>query len=879
MVDNRSSVIINDVFEELNENNRRLFHELVFAKKCIEVLTEFKSFVDLISIQFVDSLDSQIWNRFEELSERADKICNVRKLDIKSNDGSFSTEDRETQTIDPKTVEDVVEEVGLTLEDNTEVHSVRESDVTKDNTLTDDNVIEVDNKSSSRSFSTEGRETQTIDPKTVEDVVEEVDLSLDDNTEVDSVRESEDIEDDTSRNYNVEEVDLTIDDNTEVYSVRESDFRKDDTSSDDDFEEVDLTSSHRSDVQTVGLLDKSIQVGEDDSSSEEELPANKYTCVHPKCQFTTDYSFNFKKHLELHKKCKLKGKSAEKSQLRTTKIVLATDSEDNDCVEIVDDNTSVTKKRRKVEESDQLDNNSRELRSKRKPEVPKKKIIVCNQQNCNFKTSKKSKLKQHLKFHQKNQSEEEPEKETDVRPETNTSEDKSSDEVIANELNSNDDNNSQEVVNENVDTERDNSEEQVIESKKKYTCDYPECQYKTKKKNRLTKHSKTHLKNNSEETNNFSSNKKVLSVLNSSSVCGFCGESIKSDDYREHLKTHLKECLSSDGQRFVCNVKGCDYIKDKLHPKLFVGHINGHKGVKPFNCGYCQKQFASEKSLSGHHYQQHDVTDEPLVCTINDCNKRFHTKAKLSQHQNSCHLKEKKYVCEHANCQFRAINASALKNHMMIHTDSRPFACDVEGCQQRFILKSTLKIHKKIHDKHNTEHYKCHYEGCHKWFYSHRQYIGHRGGSHNEKVFACEWPGCEYSTNLRTNLDRHLLSHSSVLKFGCLWPHCGKRFKTIQSFRMHQKRHINDRSYSCEWPGCKYMAYQPAELRNHMVSHSDTRNVTCHWPECGKRFKLKMNLRQHMRSHTKHYRCSVADCQYRSGHQRYFKNHMKTHIK
>ena len=833
MVDNRSSVIINDVFEELNENNRRLFHELVFAKKCIEVLTEFKSFVDLISIQFVDSVDSQIWKKFEELSERADKICNVRKLDINSSDPSFSTEDRETQTIDPKGVEDVVEEVGLILDDNTEVDSVRELEDTEDYTSRKDNVKEVDNKSSSRSFSNEDTETQTIDPKTDD----------------------------------VEEVDLSSDDNTEVYSVGESD------SSDDDFEEVDLTSNHKS-VQTVWPL-------EDDSSSEEELPTKKYICNHPKCQFTTDYSFNFKKHLELHKKCQSKGKSAEKSQLRTTKIVLATDSEDNDCVEIVEDNTSVTKKRRKVEESDQLDNNSRELRSKRKPVVPKKKIIVCNQQNCNFKSSKKSKLKQHLKFHQKNQTEEEPEKETDARPETNTLEDKSSDEVIANELNSNDHNNSQEVINENVDTERDNSEEQVIESKKKYICDYPECQYKTKKKNRLTKHSKTHPKNNSEQINlskDSSSNKKVLSVLNSNSVCGFCEQNIKSDDYREHLKTHLKECLSSDGQRFVCNVKGCDYIKDKLHPKLFVGHINGHKGVKPFNCGYCQKQFASETALTAHHYHQHDVTDEPLVCTINDCNKRFHTKAKLSQHQNFCHLKEKKYVCEHANCQFRAINASALKNHMMIHTDSRPFACDVDGCQQRFILKSTLKIHKKIH-KHNTEHYKCHYEGCHKSFYSHRQYIGHRGGSHNEKVFACEWPGCEYSTNLRTNLDRHLLSHSSVMKFGCLWPHCGKRFKTIESFRMHQKRHINDRSYSCEWPGCKYMAYQPAELRNHMVSHSDTRNVTCHWPECGKRFKLKMNLRQHMRSHTKHYKCSVADCQYRSGHQRYFKNHMKTHIK
>ena len=71
-----SSVVINatDVFDELSEENNRLLNELISAIKCLKALTEFKSFVDLISIHFVNRLDSQIWNRFEELSGRVDQV-------------------------------------------------------------------------------------------------------------------------------------------------------------------------------------------------------------------------------------------------------------------------------------------------------------------------------------------------------------------------------------------------------------------------------------------------------------------------------------------------------------------------------------------------------------------------------------------------------------------------------------------------------------------------------------------------------------------------------------------------------------------------------------------------------------------------------------
>ena len=39
---------VNDIFDDLKEENKRLFNELLFADKCLKFLTEFKSFVDLV---------------------------------------------------------------------------------------------------------------------------------------------------------------------------------------------------------------------------------------------------------------------------------------------------------------------------------------------------------------------------------------------------------------------------------------------------------------------------------------------------------------------------------------------------------------------------------------------------------------------------------------------------------------------------------------------------------------------------------------------------------------------------------------------------------------------------------------------------------------
>ena len=55
----KCQIVVNDVLEELNEENKRLLEELLFADKCLKVLIEFKGFVELNSNQFELNLDEK----------------------------------------------------------------------------------------------------------------------------------------------------------------------------------------------------------------------------------------------------------------------------------------------------------------------------------------------------------------------------------------------------------------------------------------------------------------------------------------------------------------------------------------------------------------------------------------------------------------------------------------------------------------------------------------------------------------------------------------------------------------------------------------------------------------------------------------------------
>ena len=53
-----SYIEVNDIFDDLKQENKRLLKQLLFAEKCLKCLTEFKSFLDLIFNKFNNNLEN-----------------------------------------------------------------------------------------------------------------------------------------------------------------------------------------------------------------------------------------------------------------------------------------------------------------------------------------------------------------------------------------------------------------------------------------------------------------------------------------------------------------------------------------------------------------------------------------------------------------------------------------------------------------------------------------------------------------------------------------------------------------------------------------------------------------------------------------------------
>ena len=67
---------VNDIFDDLKEENRRLLNELLFADKCLKCLTKFKSFVDLVINKINNNLDDKDISKYREFCSTYETILN-----------------------------------------------------------------------------------------------------------------------------------------------------------------------------------------------------------------------------------------------------------------------------------------------------------------------------------------------------------------------------------------------------------------------------------------------------------------------------------------------------------------------------------------------------------------------------------------------------------------------------------------------------------------------------------------------------------------------------------------------------------------------------------------------------------------------------------
>ncbi|XP_055641464.1 zinc finger protein 160-like isoform X2 [Toxorhynchites rutilus septentrionalis] len=136
----------------------------------------------------------------------------------------------------------------------------------------------------------------------------------------------------------------------------------------------------------------------------------------------------------------------------------------------------------------------------------------------------------------------------------------------------------------------------------------------------------------------------------------------------------------------------CEVCGRMVHKTLIPGHLNMHKGVKPYRCPKegCASSFHCKHKLKRHIGYKH--SDGNFPC--DKCDKTFNSNLALYHHKFATHQKPDK-VCQECGKKFRTTHG--LNRHMLTHNQERKFKCLY--CPITFVKESVREIHHRTHTK------------------------------------------------------------------------------------------------------------------------------------------------------------------------------------
>ena len=153
---------------------------------------------------------------------------------------------------------------------------------------------------------------------------------------------------------------------------------------------------------------------------------------------------------------------------------------------------------------------------------------------------------------------------------------------------------------------------------------------KTKRKNKNKDKNSIEVVSLKKNENKRIETKADNNSIDSQWVCDYseCGQRLRGEkSLRIHLWKHQK-ALGNDWLR--CQYPECTY-KCQYISKLFQ-HERKHNDEKPFECNECHNKFKSEFNLKLHTEKRHELLSEPIVCTVDDCNRQFRSEASFKSH-------------------------------------------------------------------------------------------------------------------------------------------------------------------------------------------------------------------------------------------------------
>jgi len=150
-------------------------------------------------------------------------------------------------------------------------------------------------------------------------------------------------------------------------------------------------------------------------------------------------------------------------------------------------------------------------------------------------------------------------------------------------------------------------------------------------------------------------------------------------------KKHAQPCVIS-----------CPYCnKDFATEKTLRCHVNTvHVGLIAATCEICSAKFKSNNAFTSHMFLKHKIIPEGAeVYSCTKCNYKNTAMSEVRKHERRCHstCTDKMHSCEICPLTFRL--EKQLIIHQRIHTGQRPFQCNI--CNYTARSNLTLRSHKK----------------------------------------------------------------------------------------------------------------------------------------------------------------------------------------
>ena len=190
----------------------------------------------------------------------------------------------------------------------------------------------------------------------------------------------------------------------------------------------------------------------------------------------------------------------------------------------------------------------------------------------------------------------------------------------------------------------------------------------------------------------------------------------------------------------------------------------------------------------------------------------------LSTHK-ILHRGEKKFECDHPECNFKSPTKERLVVHKRVHNGKKPYICDYEGCSFATTQSGILVIHKRAH--------------------------------YGLRPFTCDHPGCNYKSTQNANLLTHKRTHTSFKPYVCNILGCTYKSRALKDLTVHTRIHTGEKPHVCDYPGCSYKTTTCGILAAHKRSiHVGEKNHICDYPGCDYAGSQSGNLLMHKRIHS-----------------------------